>query len=40
MNVKNKEHSKGKASYFFTSIGNYTGESATSIEGFLQKLST
>jgi hypothetical protein len=38
MNVKNKELSKEKAFYFFTSIGNYTGESATSIEDFLKKI--
>ena len=38
MNVKNKELSKEKAFYFFTAIGNYTGESATSIEDFLKKI--
>ncbi|MGQ9551206.1 MAG: DUF5752 family protein [Candidatus Bathycorpusculaceae bacterium] len=38
MNPKNKELSKAKAFYFFTSIGNYTGESATSIEDFLEKI--
>jgi hypothetical protein len=39
-NIKNKELSKEKAFYFFTSIGNYTGESATSLGDFLKKLST
>jgi len=38
MNMKNKELSKEKAFYFFTAIGNYTGESATSIEDFLKKI--
>ena len=38
MNVKNKELSKEKAFYFFTAIGNYTGENATSIEDFLKKI--
>jgi len=38
MNVKNKELSKEKAFYFFTSIGNYTGENATSIKEFLKKI--
>jgi hypothetical protein len=38
MNVKNRELSKEKAFYFFTSIGNYTGESAASIEDFLKKI--
>ena len=38
MNVKNKELSKEKAFYFFTAIGNYTGESATSMEDFLKKI--
>jgi hypothetical protein len=38
MNVKNKELPKQSAFYFFTSIGNYTGESATSIEEFLKKI--
>lgn len=38
MNIKNKELSKEKAFYFFTSIGNYTGESATSLEDFLKKI--
>jgi hypothetical protein len=38
MNVENKKLSKESAFYFFTSIGNYTGESATSIEDFLKKI--
>jgi len=38
MNVENKKASKESAFYFFTSIGNYTGESATSIEDFLRKI--
>ena len=29
---------RDKAFYFFTSIGNYTGESACSLEEFLQKV--
>lgn len=29
-----------KAFYFFTSIGNYTGESAASLEEFVEKLKT
>lgn len=29
--------SREKAFYFFTSIGNYTGESASSLEEFLEK---
>lgn len=29
---------KEKAFYFFTSIGNYTGESASSVEDFLEKV--
>jgi len=28
-----------KAFYFFTSIGNYTGESATSLKEFMDKIS-
>jgi hypothetical protein len=32
------EISREKAFYFFTSIGNYTGESARSLEEFLQKV--
>lgn len=28
-----------KAFYFFTSIGNYTGESASSLKEFMEKLS-
>lgn len=27
-----------KAFYFFTSIGNYTGESASSLKGFIDKI--
>ena len=38
MSVGNKKLSKESAFYFFTSIGNYTGESATSIEDFLKKI--
>jgi hypothetical protein len=38
MSVKNKELSKEKAFYFFTAIGNYTGESAASIEDFTEKI--
>jgi len=38
VNVENKKLSKESAFYFFTSIGNYTGESATSIEDFLEKI--
>ncbi len=38
MNVKSKELPKVKAFYFFTAIGNYTGESATSLEEFLNKI--
>jgi len=30
--------SKENAFYFFTSIGNYTGESAASLEGFFEKI--
>ena len=30
--------SKEKAFYFFTSIGNYTGEKAHSLEEFLEKI--
>ena len=30
--------SREKAFYFFTSIGNYTGESASSVEDFLEKV--
>jgi len=30
--------SRGEAFYFFTSIGNYTGESAASLEEFLEKI--
>jgi len=30
--------SKEKAFYFFTSIGNYTGEKAQSLEEFLEKV--
>jgi hypothetical protein len=37
MSVKNKELSKEKAFYFFTAIGNYTGESAASIEDFTRE---
>lgn len=29
---------RGEAFYFFTSIGNYTGQSASSLEEFLQKI--
>ncbi|MEM2779750.1 MAG: DUF5752 family protein [Candidatus Bathyarchaeia archaeon] len=29
-----------KAFYFFTSIGNYTGESASSLKEFMEKIST
>jgi len=36
MCIENKKPSKESAFYFFTSIGNYTGESATSIEDFLK----
>ena len=38
MNVENKKPSKESAFYFFTSIGNYTGECATSMEDFLEKI--
>jgi hypothetical protein len=38
MNVENKKPLKESAFYFFTSIGNYTGESAVSIEDFLRKI--
>lgn len=30
---------RGKAFYFFTSIGNYTGKSASSLEEFLAKIN-
>jgi len=40
MNVENKKPSKENAFYFFISIGNYTGESATSIEDFLKKIES
>ena len=30
--------SKEEAFYFFTSIGNYTGQSATSLDEFLEKI--
>ena len=33
-----KKVSKEKAFYFFTSIGNYTGEKAHSLEEFLEKV--
>lgn len=33
-----KKLSSESAFYFFTSIGNYTGESATSMEDFLEKI--
>lgn len=29
-----------KAFYFFTSIGNYTGESASSLKEFMEKINT
>ncbi|MBS7608610.1 MAG: DUF5752 family protein [Candidatus Bathyarchaeia archaeon] len=29
-----------KAFYFFTSMGNYTGESASSLKEFMEKIST
>jgi hypothetical protein len=29
-----------KAFYFFTSIGNYTGESATSLKEFMEKINS
>jgi len=38
MNAENKKPSKESAFCFFTSIGNYTGESATSTEDFLKKI--
>jgi len=38
MSVGNQKLSKESVFYFFTSIGNYTGESATSIEDFLEKI--
>jgi hypothetical protein len=33
-----RELSKNEAFYFFTSIGNYTGEAATSLKEFLDKI--
>ena len=33
-----RELSKNEAFYFFTSIGNYTGECATSLEDFVKKI--
>ena len=33
-----RKASKEKAFYFFTSIGNYTGEKARSLEEFLEKI--
>ncbi len=33
-----REVPREKAFYFFTSIGNYTGESATSLKEFVEKL--
>lgn len=30
---------RGKAFYFFTSIGNYTGESASSLKEFMDRLN-
>lgn len=33
-----RELSKNEAFYFFTSIGNYTGECATSLEDFIKKI--
>jgi hypothetical protein len=33
-----KEVPREKAFYFFTSIGNYTGKSASSLEEFMEKL--
>jgi hypothetical protein len=38
MNIKDKAVPKEKAFLFFSSIGNYTGESAASIEDFLEKI--
>ena len=38
MNIENKKPLKESAFYFFTSIGNYTGGSATSMEDFLKKI--
>ena len=35
-----RELSKNEAFYFFTSIGNYTGECATSLEDFIKKIKT
>jgi len=35
-----RELSKNEAFYFFTSIGNYTGEYATSLEDFIKKIKT
>lgn len=34
-----KTVSREKAFYFFTSIGNYTGESATSLKEFMEKIN-
>jgi benzoyl-CoA reductase/2-hydroxyglutaryl-CoA dehydratase subunit BcrC/BadD/HgdB len=38
MNDEKMRLSKEKAFYFFTSIGNYTGESAASMADFLEKI--
>lgn len=35
-----KTVSREKAFYFFTSIGNYTGESASSLKEFMEKINT
>jgi hypothetical protein len=37
-NAERKELTREGAFYFFTSIGNYVGESATSLEDFLNKI--
>jgi len=40
MNLKIlKNVPREKAFYFFTSIGNYTGESATSLKEFMEKIN-
>ena len=37
-NAERKKLSSESAFYFFTSIGNYTGESAASLEDFFEKI--
>ena len=38
MNIEKRKLSKESAFYFLTSIGKYTGESATPVEAFLEEI--